>query len=71
MPPEGVADNQLAIDGFTWGEIRAMATDSVVTARCVYCQDEREVEADAEKYDCYECGGAETITSPLVKLGLI
>lgn len=59
------------VDGFTWEEIEQMAKDSVVTARCIYCQAEVDVEPDAESYDCHECGGAGTVTSPLVKLGLV
>jgi len=71
MSPSGFSDDELAVDGFTWGQINEMAKDSVAAARCVYCQAEQEVEPHARKYHCCECGGAETVTSPLVKLGLV
>jgi len=61
----------LEVDGFSEEEIMGMVLDSVVTARCTECGCEREVEPDAENYDCFECDGTETITSPLVKMGLI
>jgi len=69
-PADG-SDEAMAIDGYTWAEIEAMVHDATVVARCVYCQHELEIEPDARGYDCHECGGAETITSPLIKLGLV
>jgi len=48
-----------------------MVVDSLVPARCTECGDEVDVEPDAEGYDCLSCGSVGTVTSPLVKLGLI
>ena len=61
----------IVIDGFTVAEIRGFSRDSVVTARCSECGEEHDVEPDAEAYDCDGCGTADSVTSPLVKLGLI
>lgn len=61
-----------AVDGFTWAEIEEMALDSVVQARCTECKAEYSVEPDARKYDCYDgCGAKGTVTSLLIKLGLM
>ena len=60
-----------AIDGFTFDEIEHMSLDSVVTAKCSECGGEVEVEPDADKYDCHECGAKGSVTSPLRKLGLV
>jgi len=60
-----------AIDGFNVGEIKFFLIDSVVTARCSACEYEHEVEPDAENYPCEGCGELSSVTSPLVKLGLI
>jgi len=59
------------IDGFTAVEIRHMATDSVVQARCDDCGAIYDVEPDAESYDCASCEAKGSVTSPLIKLGLI
>ena len=60
-----------SIDSFTVAEIKAFSGDSVVTARCSECGEEHDVEPDATGYDCDRCGTEESVTSPLVKLGLI
>lgn len=59
------------IDGFTAVEIRHMALDSVVQARCDDCGAIHDVEPDAESYDCPSCDAKGSVTSPLIKLGLI
>lgn len=59
------------IDGFTVADIDAFSFDGVVLARCTECGDEREVEPDARRYRCESCGAIGSVTSPLVKLGLI
>lgn len=64
-------ENDIAVDGYTWAELRDMCFDGVVRARCVFCNDEWEVEPDARNYDCHSCGAKQSISSPLVKLGLI
>jgi DNA-directed RNA polymerase subunit RPC12/RpoP len=61
----------VAVDGFTWAEIQEMTTNSIVTARCTECSECVSVEPDAREYDCESCGARRTVTSPLVKLGLI
>lgn len=63
--------DDFTVDGFTEAEIEVMVFDSVVQARCTACGDIRDVEPDARGYDCHECGAKRTVTSPLVKLGLI
>lgn len=60
-----------AVDGFTWYDIWGFALSNVVPARCECCETERDVEPDATNYDCFECGTPGSITSPLVKLGLV
>jgi len=60
-----------AVDGFTVSEIQRMTLDSVVTARCSKCDFDHSVEPDAEGYTCQHCQSKGTVTSPLVKLGLI
>lgn len=60
-----------AIDGFSQAEIQRMAFESVIQARCSDCDDIQDVEPDARGYDCHSCGAQGTVTSPLVKLGLI
>lgn len=60
-----------AVDGFTVGEIKEMAMDSVVTAICEVCYILHEVEPDARDYRCQECKTPRSVTSPLVKLGII
>lgn len=66
-----IDDGDIAIDGFTWAEIRAFVFDSVVTARCAACEAEHDVEPDAEDYTCESCQTEASVTSPLIKLGLI
>ena len=61
-----------AVDGFTWREIRAMLTRGIATAVCAQCGHHYDVEPDARDYNCHEgCDALATVTSPLVKLGLI
>lgn len=60
-----------AVDGFTWREIDEFVRDSIVQARCTECGDYAGVEPDARDYECASCGAEHSITSPLVKLGLI
>lgn len=60
-----------AVDGFTWNEIEEFARDSTVQARCTECGDYAVVEPDARDYECASCGAEHSITSPLVKLGLV
>jgi hypothetical protein len=60
-----------AVDGFTWAELYAVRTESIVCARCTVCAAEHDVEPDATDYDCQECGAKDTVTSPLVKVGLL
>jgi len=62
---------QELVDGFTYAEIELMVFDSVVTAKCDSCGDYCEVEPDARNYTCHCCGAPKSVTSPLVKLGLI
>jgi len=64
-------DPDLTVDGFTEEEIERMVFDSVVDAKCTECGDLTQVEPDARGYDCHSCGGKGTVTSPLIKLGLI
>jgi hypothetical protein len=64
-------DLEEVIDGFTGADLRTMFFDSVVFARCTECDHLVAVEPDAEDYDCPECDGKGTLTSPLVKLGII
>lgn len=67
-------DNQhkrIPVDGFSEEEIEQMVLDSIAQARCTECGDEMDVEPDAHGYDCQSCGAAGSVTSPLVKLGLI
>ena len=62
----------IAVDGYTWEQIRYMVYDDVVDAKCSECGCEYRVEPDARNYDCYDgCGAHGTVTSPLVKLTLI
>lgn len=65
------SDNEIAVDGYTWGELEAFAFDAVVHARCIACGAEQDVEPDAEDLSCEECGAIGAVTSPLRKLGLI
>jgi tRNA(Ile2) C34 agmatinyltransferase TiaS len=75
VPPittfEDVSDSAIAIDGFTWGEIARMMLQDEVTARCASCKAEYEISPGDSGDHCRECGGRSTVTSPLVKLGLI
>ncbi len=64
-------DHAEAIDGFTVGEVKFFLIDSVVRARCSACGCEHEVEPDAEEYPCDGCAEEHSVTSPLIKLGLI
>jgi len=64
-------DPDLTVDGFSEEEIERMIFDSVVEARCTECGDLRSVEPDARDYDCHECGAERSVTSPLIKLGLV
>lgn len=64
-------DQALTVDGFTVGEIKFFLIDSVVIARCACCECEHEVEPDAARYPCEGRGQFDSVTSPLVKLGLI
>ena len=65
-------EDEQAVDGFTWAEVRHFVYDSVVTAKCSECGAEQEVEPDAEAYPCHHgCGAEGTVTSPLVKLKLV
>lgn len=45
-----------AVDGFTREDVSVMSSDNLVTARCVYCESEKDVEPDARK--SRPCGGA-------------
>lgn len=60
-----------AVDGFSWDDVARFVLDDVVPARCSECGFERQVEPDAQLYDCFECGAEESVTSPLIKLGLV
>lgn len=64
-------DEDEAIDGFTMAELQAMVFDGVAFARCTECGDISVVETDARDYDCQLCQAEHSVTSPLVKLGLI
>ncbi len=68
---EPISDAEMAVDGFTWAEIKLAVHDSIVTAVCDVCGSHIQVEPDAESYDCNECGAPGGVTSPLVKLGLM
>ena len=70
-PDESPEAGEKTIDGFTRSDIERMAFDSVVQARCSECEDIADVEPDARDYDCHSCGAKGTVTSPLIKLGLI
>ncbi len=61
----------IAIDGFTVAEIEVFIMDSVVEARCTSCDEITAVEPDARSYDCEWCEAKGSVTSPLVKLGLV
>ena len=60
-----------AVDGFAVGDIEAFVYDSVVDAVCEACGASHRVEPDASGYQCQECGDEGSVSSPLVKLGLI
>lgn len=65
----------LAVDGFTVGEIADMALNSLpgacCPARCSECGAEQLVLPTASSCDCQSCGAFDTVTSPLVKLGIV
>lgn len=63
--------NAEAVDGFTVAQIEAFALDSLVEAVCSDCGERHTVEPDARGYRCWQCLTSGSITSPLVKLGLI
>ena len=65
------SDDDIVVDGYTWAEIKAMFYDGVAQARCALCQEEQQVEPDARNYDCHSCGGKQSVSSPLVKIGLM
>lgn len=61
-----------AIDGFTVADIERFVYDDVVDAVCTECGAFYEVEPDAKDYNCHAgCKARGTVTSPLVKLGLV
>lgn len=60
-----------AIDGFTWEEIAIMSLDPIVDAICDRCGAHTEVPPMVCHVDCDECGAAASITSPLVKIGMV
>ncbi len=60
-----------AVDAFTWGDIERMKRRAVVEARCAYCRELVAVDRGAKNRDCPRCGGSETVSSPLVKLGVV
>lgn len=64
-------DNEIAVDGYTWGELETFAFDPIVRARCISCGAKQEIEPDAEDLACKDCGAMASVTSPLRKLGLI
>lgn len=64
-------DPDLTVDGFSEEDIERMFFDSVVDAKCTNCGDLAQVEPDARDYNCHYCGALGTVTSPLIKLGLI
>lgn len=66
---EGSEDE--GIDGFTEGELLTMLLDAIAIARCDACGEYAAVEPDARDYDCHACDAEHSVTSPLVKLGLI
>ena len=75
MPDDTAIDwknpTAIAIDGFTVDQIIEMLVDSVATARCSVCNGEQSVEPDARDGACSSCGAIDTVTSPLIKLGLV
>jgi hypothetical protein len=58
-------------EGLTEEELEEMVTASVVDAECNVCGASRRVEPDAEGYSCFECDAPNSVSSPLVVLGLM
>lgn len=50
---------------------RMLLFDGMVEAVCSECGESHVVEPDARRYACAACGEKGTVTSPLVKLGLM
>lgn len=67
----GADPTSVTIDGFTVAEIAELLVESLIPARCSACGEIARVEPDAEGYDCANCCGEGTVTSPLIKLGLV
>ena len=67
-----VDPHDIAVDKFTWSDNAEMALESMILAKCSMCSAVYDVEPDASDYDCFEgCGTTGSVTSPLVKLGMI
>ena len=61
----------MAYEDLTDDDLLTMVLDAEAEAVCTECGAAHVVEPDASGYDCGECDGRETVTSPLVALGII